>query len=127
VDGDAFRALNLMLKEGNVPLGDGDFSPYVVQCATNVVSVLDRFFLQTAKAVLDTLDETMQDWTFRTIYRPRSNPQESQALDPIVFCRPDSSGKRDAVKLIIAPLGPWEFAPRDFDEFTSLQRVCTLS
>lgn len=116
-----------MLRESSFPFGDGDFSPFVVHCATNVVCVLDRFLLQSAKAILDTLDEGMQQWTFRTIHRPRHKPRESQSLDPIVLCRSESPGKRDAVKLIIAPLGPWEFAPRDFSEFSSSQRVCSMS
>lgn len=121
---DSFRSLRVLLEHDARCQNDHGFSPYLINNITNLENLLHKFFIR-IQAVLETMDTNMHDWSFQKVHRPRSNPIETQSLDPILFCHPISSlRKPTAVKLVIFPLCPWEFAPQDFVDFSTIGRVC---
>lgn len=87
-------------------------------------NLLYRLLLR-IQEVLDSLDGTMHDWSFETFHLPRNDGVGTQPLDPILYRLPSPSAfKPSLVKLVILPVCPWEFAPQDFVDFSTLGRVC---
>ncbi|KIJ27610.1 hypothetical protein M422DRAFT_71594 [Sphaerobolus stellatus SS14] len=119
-DGDTFRNLSVPppVTPKRNPDADGvTFDPFLVQNAGDISFVLEEFSLPVIKGVLDTLDPSLKEWSFFPYHRSRADSQQEQPLDPIIYARRTPEGKPSDVRLILVPLGQWEFAPRDFKDF----------
>ncbi|KAF8581474.1 hypothetical protein K439DRAFT_1662270 [Ramaria rubella] len=117
----AFRDLDHALTCDVGRYAGSAFDPYLIENVTDVVNLLYRFLLRSTKTTLDMLDASMHPWSFQTLHWPRSI---SQSLKPIVFSLKggprETARKSSSVKMVMLPLGPWEFSPQDFIEFSSL-------
>jgi hypothetical protein len=118
VDTAAFRSLNVPLQASvNSSL---EFSPCVIETTLNLIYLLNRFLFPSTRIILEALDASHDEWSFETVDMDEAG---AQSLTPILFCRPVSSGRPQSVKLVIVPIGPWEFGQRDFEELGCTGKV----
>ncbi|KAF8519613.1 hypothetical protein BU17DRAFT_89750 [Hysterangium stoloniferum] len=93
-----------------------DYNHFIIESPTDLVHLLDRFLFPSTDAILKVLDESHGEWSFKTVERLRTDEDGTQPLHPILFCRSVVSGKPQSVKMVIIPIGPWEFGQRDFGD-----------
>ncbi|KAF8581486.1 hypothetical protein K439DRAFT_219760 [Ramaria rubella] len=119
-NGEVFKSSNLSTQMASNPeqLQVAKYNPYEVDDRNAARFVTDRGPMKDAQQLAQKIDPELRELRFFT---PRSDGAlNDQNIDPIFFCKVDEKGYMNAVKCVVVLLPPWEFAPRDFDEFSTM-------
>ena len=119
---EATKALKLM---SQIPSKDMDKicfgNPYVVEANHAALFVIERGAINSTLQLVHTINPELQDLGFHS--PNRCGILNAQRLEPVYFCRRNAYGALENFKCVIITLPPWEFAPQDFEDFSTMEKV----
>jgi hypothetical protein len=121
-DGEAFKSLKLMTQVPARNIGKMlSFNPYEVEANSSVLFVIERGPIKSVQQLVRTVDPGLNNLRFFT--PPRLGTLNAQKFEPTFFCTINKSGGMGSVKCIVVAIPPWDFAPYDFVDFTTMNTV----